>query len=561
MKKIFNPYNLKDFMKMITMGTLLVSLIPLFSSTYVEKKEDLGETKTRNSLDSLGTQARELVLDSLSWTDHYWDERAGLIWSAETKIRIPSEKQELSRHQKDKINRLRSHRTHDVRQTSFYALGLLLRNQQGDNERAFKALNAVLDEQIDQPGMLYHGTFYRNPEETPPPTNPQDLVWTHYDPNWRQFIGTTFAIILEEYEKRLPQQLQKKMENSIQKAVEGEQNEFRTQHRGRSGGPMDKGLEHYTNIALMHAFLWTYAGDRLKKPEWIKEGEEFATTIYNNFKRYGTFEEYNCPSYYGVDLFGLALWRAYGPTPLLQRMGSELEAELWKDIALHYHAGLKNLAGPYSRASGMDMQKYVSLTGLWLYSVLGPKLAPLPQDGNFDYAPHFAILGAKIPQEAMKHFKSFLGERLVKRVITPKRVAYSWIGKDFMLGAETTHRTRLVATRGETVATQFYPVTVHWKTPQGNTSWIKLIDSPRLDARAEKNMLYIYCIGDAIFRIAAPDIDPKSVQYDLWKLPGLSVQVKTDALDSIISPGDGYIDIHYIAATHFTLQMTSLIHD
>lgn len=544
---------------LILYGTAL--LITAFSCVHIEERGDADTGKTRKTLDSLDTHARELVLASISWTDQYWDERAGLIWSAKTKLPVSSGKQELSRNQKEIKSRLRSHRTHDVRRTSFYALGLLLRNRQGDTERAIKALNAVLDQQIDQPGLLYHGTFYRSPEESPPPTNPQDLMWTHYDPNWRQFIGTTLAIILEEYEKRLPEQLWKRMEEAIRRAVEGEKNEFRSQHRGRSGGRLNKGLENYTNIALMHSFLWTYAGYRLKQPEWVKEGEEFATEIYKNFKRYGTFEEYNCPSYYGIDLFGLALWRVYGPSQLLREMGSEMEAELWKDIAAHYHAGLKNLAGPYSRASGMDMQKYVSLIGLWLRVVLGPELAPLPDEGDFDYAPHFAILGTKIPAEAMQHFKSFVGERLVRRVITPKRVASSWIGRDFMLGGEATSKTRLVATKGEPVARQFYPVTVHWKTPAGDIGWIKLIDSSRLDARTEKNVLCISCIGDATFRIAVSGIELKSVQRDLWTLPGLSVRVNTDALDLIITPGDVYIDIQYRDATSFTLQMFSLLYE
>jgi hypothetical protein len=290
-------------------------------------------------------------------TDLLWDERAGMLWSARAQKKDTAVKEEPIRYQQEIKSRLRTERTHDVRRTSYYALGLLLRGKEGDRERALKALHAVLDQQIDKPGLLYHGTFYRSPEEAPPPTNPQDLVWTHYDPNWRQFIGTTLAMILEEYEDRLPESLVERIETALRTAVQGEKGEFRSQHRGRSGGPDNKGLENYTNIALMHAFLWTYAGVRLKQPEWIDEGEGFAARIYANFKRFGTFEEYNSPSYYGVDLFALALWRHYGPTEEMRRMGTELEAELWKDIAAHYHAGLKNMAGPYSRAYGMDMIK------------------------------------------------------------------------------------------------------------------------------------------------------------------------------------------------------------
>lgn len=513
--------------------------------------------KTGKTLETLDPHVRELVLASLNRTDQYWDERASMLWSVKPGSPVPTKKPELTGYQKEIKSRLRTDLNHDVRRTSYYALGLLLRDRPGDAQRAIKALNAVIDQQIDRPGQLCHGTFYRSPEESPPPTNPQDLVWTHYDPNWRQFVGTTLAIIIEEYESKIPEVLIGRMEKALERAVEGETHEFRSQHRGRSGGPEDKGLENYTNIALMHAFLWTYAGDRLKRPDWIVAGEEFAETIYTDFVRFGTFEEYNSPSYYGVDLFALALWRVYGPTELLREKGAEIEAELWKDIAAHYHSGLKNMAGPYSRAYGMDMTTYTQLTGLWLRTLLDTELSPLPKTGDFDYAPHFAILGTLIPEEAMVHFKRFSGERLIRRVITPQRVATSWIGQNYILGAEETTLTRLVASRGEPAAHQYHPVTVHWKTPAGKIGWIKLIDASRLDARAEKGKLSISCIGDATFRISCAGINNVTPQRDLWTLPGLSVSVETDALDSKITQGDDYVDILYLAATRFVLRLST----
>jgi hypothetical protein len=307
----------------------------------------------------------------------------------------------------------------------------------------------------------------------------------------------------------------------------------------------------------MHAFLWTYVGNRINRPEWREAGENFAEKIYNNYQRFGTFEEYNSPSYYGVDLFALALWRNYGPTDFLRQKGTELEAELWKDIALHYHAGLKNMAGPYSRAYGMDMNTYVQLTGLWLRTVLDANQSPLPETGDFDYIPHFAILGTRIPAEAMDHFKQFVKERLVERVITSKRVATSWIGEKYILGAEETALTRLVASKGEPAAHQYHPVTVHWKTPKGKISWIKLIDSSRLNARAEKGKLSIDCIGDATFRIFSPGLKGLTFRSDLWALPGLSVSIDSDAMQFSVTQGDGYVDIHYLAATRFILRFST----
>jgi hypothetical protein len=49
----------------------------------------------------------------------------------------------------------------------------------------------------------------------------------------------------------------------------------------------------------------------------------------------------NRRSNFGVDLYGLALWRSYGSTPRLRACGSEMEAGLWRDIANLYQPELR----------------------------------------------------------------------------------------------------------------------------------------------------------------------------------------------------------------------------
>ena len=61
-------------------------------------------------------------------------------------------------------------------------------------------------------------------------------------------------------------------------------------------------------------------------------GEQFCNSVFAEFSKHGTFQEYNAPTYYGVDLYGLGLWRVYGPTPAVQRMGTLMEAGLWNNM-------------------------------------------------------------------------------------------------------------------------------------------------------------------------------------------------------------------------------------
>ena len=145
----------------------------------IKENGDSDKGNTCRTLGSLNPHVRDLVLASLSQTDQKWDERAGMLWSVKPGTPDNTKITDLAAYHKEINSRLRTDLNHDVRKTSYYALGLMLRNWPGDVERGHLALNAVLDQQIDRPGQLCHGTFFRSPEESPPPTNPQDLDWTH----------------------------------------------------------------------------------------------------------------------------------------------------------------------------------------------------------------------------------------------------------------------------------------------------------------------------------------------------------------------------------------------
>jgi hypothetical protein len=101
-----------------------------------------------------------------------------------------------------------------------------------------------------------------------------------------------------------------------------------------------------------------FGGNRFDEPVWFHEGERMAREVYRLFKQHDAFAEYNSPTYCGVDLYALALWRSYPSlSPHLTRWGEEMEALLWRDLAQFYHADLRNLAGPYDRSYGMDMRR------------------------------------------------------------------------------------------------------------------------------------------------------------------------------------------------------------
>jgi hypothetical protein len=476
---------------------------------------------------SLNKNSREIFLTAMEWGDRYYDAQAKLC-------RAP-----LS----PALSELRLVPHLMVRESAWYAVGLLLRDGAGDRERAAQILDVVLKAQYHEPGKVWDGTFRRTPAEPEPA--PDAVMWRAYDPNWREFVGTTFALILNEYPDRIPAEMRKRMIDAIDDAVAGEMKQGRL-------------VPTYTNPALMYGFLWNYAAVQGGRPEWKAPAEQWMDTVYKLYKQHDAFFEYNSPTYAGVDVFALALWRDYGDTAQMRSRGREMEEGLWRVTADLYNANLKNISGPYDRAYGMDMQSYVSVMGIWLRTVLDADHAPLtrfdpPVDHVDDlfFVPPIVVLDTRIPADAMKSFLSFQGEHQVRRPIADARVATAWIGKTLIYGGEITGQTRDVDARS-----QFHPVTAQWLLPGGKIGWIQLTRCPVIDASADKGGIVISAAGDVSFRISAPNIATSNAAEVQWNLPGLSVRVKSDAKSFTATQQGPFVDVEYKGITMMVLTLT-----
>jgi hypothetical protein len=474
---------------------------------------------------SLSRNSREIFRTAMEWADKYYDPQAKLTSAPPSLLNA-------------EFHSVGSHTM--VRESSWYALGLLLRDGKGDRDRAADILRVVLAQQYHEPGKVWDGTFRRTPAEPEPAADA--VMWRAYDPNWREFVGSTLAIILLEYPDRIPAELKPRMIQAIDDAVAGETKQGRL-------------APTYTNPALMYGFLWAFAAERGGKPEWKADAQKWQDTVYGLYKQHDAFFEYNSPTYAGVDVFALALWRDYGFSKQMRERGAEMEAGLWRATADLYNANLRNIAGPYDRSYGMDMQSYVSVMGVWLRTVLDAGHAPLtgfdnpPVDHVDDlfFVPPIVVLDTQIPADAMKSFTSFQGEHEVRRPIADERVATAWIGKELIYGGEITGHTKDVG-----AASQFHPVTVQWQAP-GKVGWIQLTRCPMIDAAASKKGIVISANGDVSFRISAPGVAAAQAKSGEWTLPGLTVHVETDAKDFTATQQGPFVDVKYSAMTMMTL--------
>jgi hypothetical protein len=432
----------------------------------------------------------------------------------------------LVRHPQDRLPPPRGQ--YMVRESTWYALGLMMRHHDEDVQRAQAILGAVLDEQYLESGVKWYGTFKRSPEEPGPAQG--DRSFTSYDPNWRQFIGTILEMILIEYPDRLPEELKARMYRAIDAAVDGEI------HDGRL-------VPSYSNIALMYGALWDFAAIHQNNAAWKTGSAAWTAEVFRLFSQHHTFNEYNAPTYYGVDLYGLALWREYGSTAKMQQMGRTMEAALWSDIADFYQPGLRNIAGPYDRAYGMDMSVYVTPTGVWMRTLLDGAHAPLPsyptlatfQVADMWFAPQIVLLQTHIPAAALSKLQHFTGPHLIHRQIDASRIATAWVGDRETWGGEFTSMTK------DTGTSQFHPVTLHWKMPSGEIGWINLTRSPIIDAEADRSGISIQTGGDITLRIYTGKLSP-SLEEKIWKLPGLTIAIHSDSQGFSVAKGTDCTD-------------------
>ena len=455
----------------------------------------------------LSPQVRGLLAESLAWLNAHCDD-SGLF-------RAPG----------DASGR--------IRESVWLAAGLLLRDEPGDGARAVAILKRAVAAQLIGAGQAWHGTFRRTEVEPVPGAEARE--WIEYDPNWRQFLATAFSLILAEYGERLPADLGDSLRTAIELA--------------RSSEPPDRVGAGYTNIALMKAWLDVEAGD--------PRGLILAREITERFDQQGCFDEYGSPTYYGIDLYALALWQLHSSQPELRGWGQRLAGSLWRDIARFYHAGLRNLAGPYSRAYGMDLNGYASTLGLWIWAAMGRAHAPFPRtDAGFEHshdfalAPLVALLAGRmphvIPPDVMHAFVDFDGPRQVSQRIGRRgaRLASAWLDEGLAIGAESSP----VDMHGWE---QFHGATIHWRAvagqggPAGDIGWLRLRHDGPIDARARPSTLEL-CLesptgrsgsGSAI-EISLPGRDlfasASALSAMHWKLPGLEIRLSGTTQDGRI---------------------------
>jgi hypothetical protein len=130
--------------------------------------------------------------------------------------------------------------------------------------------------------------------------------------------------------------------------------------------------------SIMRALMSGWTGRRLNEANMTRSGEAYAKDIIDLFDRNNTLSEFNSGTYTGVSLYGLVLWNKYLPDDSIMKQAStRMIQHTWESVGSLWHPGMKNMAGPWDRSYGYDMNRYLSLMALWFWTFVGKENSSL----------------------------------------------------------------------------------------------------------------------------------------------------------------------------------------
>ncbi|KAL1890072.1 hypothetical protein Sste5346_008509 [Sporothrix stenoceras] len=366
---------------------------------------------------------------------------------------------------------------HETRSTVWYATGLLQRNEGNDTVNAVRIIKDVIANQEKNVSAQWYGDYTVYPEQ-PTVGSPSyaPVIYNSWDPNWRGFIGTTLIIIYEEFGSLIGQDVKSLILESLYNNTIGDS--YRV-----GGVDGDNLYPSYSNPSLMRAVVTGWTGNHCNDSNMTAAGEMYAQEIIDLFNMNDTLAEFNVPTYYGVSLNALTLWSKYMPASSVMRQnGPRMVGDIWTAFGDFYNAKLRNLAGPWDRSYGYDMNRYVAIMSLYVWSLVGrehvfsgtgtesPWLLTHADDGEF--IPVVATLSeyhrTLVPHAVLSQLTTFEGNasRTVHRqAYTPPfdlevRNITTWLTPDLQIGGDSYNQT--VVGGASQDSTSFSPAVVHW---------------------------------------------------------------------------------------------------
>ncbi|PYH97067.1 hypothetical protein BO71DRAFT_481522 [Aspergillus ellipticus CBS 707.79] len=375
---------------------------------------------------------------------------------------------------------------HETRSSVWHSAGLLQRNQGNDLQEAVKILEKVIGDQEKNMSVQWYGDYTVYPEQPTvgSPAYPP-VIYNSWDPNWRGFIGTALIVIYEEYGDLLPDTVQNLILESLYNNTVGD-----TYRVGGVDG--DNLYPAYSNAWLMRTVVGSWTGRKFQDANMTTTGDTSAREFLALFDCNGTLSEFNGPTYAGVSLYALTIAAKYLGTTnsTIGQNAARVIREIWDYESLLWNANLRNFAGPWDRSYGYDMNKYVAIMSLWVWSLTGKTTAfeetspiwTMTHADDFEISPLVAILSefhkTLLSDSVLSRLTSFPGEHTYSghayappADLEPRNIT-TWLSANLTIGTDSFNQS-VVGGYSED-STSFSPSVVQWLRPDGSIGYFNL---------------------------------------------------------------------------------------
>jgi len=217
---------------------------------------------------------------------------------------------------------------HSTYRSLIYALGLLDTELEKYEQRAFQIIKKVVSLQDKHRNHDTFGIwpwFYEEPlEKMSPP-----------DWNWADFCGKQLILALTRHGHRFPVSLYEEIKQAICFASDA--------IILRDVGP------HYTNIAIMGAFVTLIAGELFDIEEYKLYGLERLRKLNEFTSINNAFQEFNSPTYTTVAIIELSKIATETSNEEARGIAESLLDLTWSQVSSYFHSGTRQWSGPHSR--------------------------------------------------------------------------------------------------------------------------------------------------------------------------------------------------------------------
>lgn len=323
---------------------------------------------------------------------------------------------------------------HPTRDSMYHACFLLSTTDPVRHARAADIIRAVLPLQETDVSSKWCGTWPWVLEEPVRDMRPPDM-------NFCAFIGVQLAEMLLLYRDRLPADLIEPMQVSLRRAAQA---------------MMRRNVDvTYTNITMLTATAMCAAGEAMNDREILNWGRAKLRTFVEFTEREGGFAEYNSPAYTHLMLFETNRLLFLVKDPQAREDAGKIWNLGWRMVADHYHPGLAQWVGPYSRTytdvlSDYTAQFLADHTGLVIGSVKPRTTAQLSSGMHPRYP---------CPPELLDRFRRLPKNEMEVRSLFRKGqkpnehlAGTTWFASDAALGS----------INRDSTWTQARPILAHW---------------------------------------------------------------------------------------------------